>query len=324
MTGYEPTLPRYRDLPSRGDIDHCAWGLFGADDQVGMFNLQTSERVLAAARLVRQGRVFPLNWRLEYPDPPVYGRGALQHRMVSFPPDDWGHDDWYDNFYPQASSQWDGLTHVGVGGGVFYNGVTKAQVTGEFGTKNGIEQWARRGIVGRCVLLDYARWHERELGSLARDERLSISVDQLEAVRRAQGVELQPGDVLLLRSGWMEWYEHQDAGTREAVSRPGATRFPGLESTTAMAEYLWDHQLAAVAADNPALDAQPSRDGGDGRVFLHYYLLGRFGMAIGEMFYLEELAADCARDGVYEAFFTSAPLNKLGGCGSPSNALALK
>jgi kynurenine formamidase len=317
-------LPRYRELPTRDGVDHCAWGLFGEADQVGMFNLQTPERVTKAARLVRQGKVFPLNWKLEMPSPPVYGRGALKHSIVSFPPDDWGHDDWYDNFYPQASSQWDGLTHVGIGGGLFYNGVRKDQVTGAPGTRNGIEHWAERGIAGRCVLLDYARWHERERGPLLRNETHLISVDDLEGVRRAQGVALEAGDVLLIRTGWMEWYEQQDEATRVAVSQPGATRFPGLDSTEEMAAYLWDHGLCAVAADNPAVEARPSRNAGDGRIFLHYYLLGRFGMAIGEMFYLERLAAECAADGTYEAFFTSAPLNKLGGAGSPPNALAIK
>jgi kynurenine formamidase len=316
-------LPRFRDLPTVGDIDHCGWGVFGQGDQVGMFNLQTEERVAAAARLVRRGRMFSLNWKLELPDPPLYGRGALRHSMTAFQPGDWGHDDWYDNFYPQASSQWDGLTHVGVGGGVFYNGVVKSQVTGAEDTRNGVEHWARRGIAGRCVLLDWARWHERERGPVSPGERYPVSVDEVEAVRKSQGVELEPGDVLLLRFGWMAWYEQQDRATRERLSS-GPVRFPGLASTKAMAEYLWDHQLCAVASDNPALEAEPARDPHEERIFLHYYMLGRFGMAIGEMFYLEEFAADCAADGVSEAFFTSAPLNKLGGAGSPPNALAIK
>ena len=317
-------LPAYDDLPTRGEIDHCAWALFGNDDEVGMFNLQTPDRIAEAARLVQRGAMFPLNWQLELPWPPVYGRGEIRHTIVSFPPDDWGHDDWYDNYYPQASSQWDALTHVGVGGGVFYNGVTKDQVTGKPGTRNGVEHWARRGIAGRFVLLDFIRWYERERSPLARDETHFITVEELEACRLAQGVEIRAADVLLVRTGWMEWYEAQDAASRQALSAAGPVRFPGLEGSHGMARYLWDHRLCAVASDNPALEAEPRRGLGEDRIFLHYYMLGRFGMAIGEMFYLEALAADCARDGVYEGFLTSAPLNKLGGCGSPPNALAFK
>jgi len=320
-----PSLPRYDDLPTtRGDIDHNAWGVFGDDDEVGLFNLQTPERIAAAAKLVRRGAMFSLNWQLELPWPPLYGRGEIKHSIVSFPPDDWGHDDWYDNYYPQASSQWDGLTHVGVGGGVFYNGVTKAQVTGQPGTRNGIEHWARRGIAGRFVLLDFIRWFESANGPLSRNETHFITVDELEACRSAHGVAIEEGDVLLIRTGWMEWYEAQGAATRETLAGSGRVRFPGLEGTRAMARYLWDHGLCAVASDNPALEAEPRRGTGEDSIFLHFYMLGRFGMAIGEMFYLEALAADCAADGVYEGFLTSAPLNKLGGCGSPPNALAFK
>ena len=47
-------------------------------------------------------------------------------------------------------------------------------------------------------------------------------------------------------------------------------------------------------------------------------------MAVGELFDLEALAADCAADGVYEAFFTAAPLHLRGGIGSPGNALAIR
>lgn len=52
--------------------------------------------------------------------------------------------------------------------------------------------------------------------------------------------------------------------------------------------------------------------------------LGGFGMPIGEMFYLEDLAADCAEDNVYSFFFTSAPLNKENGVASPPNAMCIK
>ena len=58
--------------------------------------------------------------------------------------------------------------------------------------------------------------------------------------------------------------------------------------------------------------------------FLHHWIIGRFGMAIGEMFQLSPLAADCGADGIYEFLFVGAPLNVQGGTGSPPNALAIK
>ena len=54
-------LPRYQDLPTAPRGGRSAWGLFGPDDNLGLVNLMTPERVAAAARLVRTGRMFPLD-----------------------------------------------------------------------------------------------------------------------------------------------------------------------------------------------------------------------------------------------------------------------
>jgi hypothetical protein len=59
-------------------------------------------------------------------------------------------------------------------------------------------------------------------------------------------------------------------------------------------------------------------------IFMHIRLLPLFGLPIGEFFDLDALADDCASDGVYEFFFTSAPLNLKAGVASPPNALAIK
>jgi hypothetical protein len=57
---------------------------------------------------------------------------------------------------------------------------------------------------------------------------------------------------------------------------------------------------------------------------LHHWIVGRFGMAIGEVIQTTHLAADFASDGVYERFLVSTPLNTAGGAGSPPNALVIK
>ena len=74
----------------------------------------------------------------------------------------------------------------------------------------------------------------------------------------------------------------------------------------------------------PSLESWPPPNFLDPEGFLHHFLLGRFGIAIGELFVLDALADDCANDGVYEGFFTSAPLNVPGGTGTPPNALFIK
>ena len=77
MTTEIRKLPGYPELPVKaGAPEGSAWGLFGDDDQLGCLNLLTPERVVAAAELVRKGAVFPLNLRIDEPNPPLFGRGA--------------------------------------------------------------------------------------------------------------------------------------------------------------------------------------------------------------------------------------------------------
>jgi kynurenine formamidase len=308
--------PGYRDLPVKpGAPPGSAWGLWGDDDELGCLNLLTPERTAAAAKLVRKGAVFPLNLRIDRPDPPLYGRGAVRQTITMGGS---GRDDYLDNFWPQASSQWDSLRHIRHPEFGWYNGVTDEQIVPGDSGKLGIDVPARRGIAGRAVLLNIAR--SRSIDYAASD---AISVGDLEACRKAQGVEFQGGDVLLVRTGWLAWYLSEATPEQRAeMSDRNRLRAPGLAAGEAMAEYLWDSHVAAVAADNPALEAWPPREETGG--FLHHRLIPLLGMPIGELWQLDALAGDCAEDGVYECFFTSAPLNVPGGVGSPPNALAVK
>ncbi len=316
------TLPSYSELP----IDPArpagsAWGVFGDDDEVGTINLLTPERVVRAAGLVRKGAVFSLNWDVEKPSPPVLGRRPLRHTYIDLQP---GTDDYYDTFYPQASSQWDSLCHMGHPEHGFYNGRGMAEFTGRAGSRNGIDNWARRGIAGRFVLADVARWREAKGAPVDNAEMDAITVDQLDATLAWQGSELEDGDVLLIRLGWIGWYEAQTQETRDALAAmpvPGM-KTPGLSADRSTDEWLWDRHVAAVASDVPALEALPYEPTVE--KFLHWRVIPLLGLAVGEMFVLDALGADCVEDGVYEGLFTAAPINKAGGSGSPANALAIK
>lgn len=318
----EQELPDFEALPVKpGNPLHSAWGLWGDDDEVGTLNLLTEERVLAAAGLVRTGKVFPLNWELELPDPPFFRRETLRHqikstrRMVN--------EDVYHDFNTQSSSQWDGLTHYGnTLHQSFYNGVKPADITGQPGTRNGMQVWARRGIAGRGVLLDYARWAEANGVALQPGTRQEIPASHLEAVAQAQGVTFQTGDILVVRSGWMKWYLEQDQATRTAYAGQIPPQAIGLTQGDESLRFLWNNHFAAVAGDTLAFEVYPALPGM--APFMHETILALWGMPIGEMFYLEALADACSRDGRYEFFLTSAPLNKLGGVASPPNALAIK
>jgi kynurenine formamidase len=122
----------------------------------------------------------------------------------------------------------------------------------------------------------------------------------------------------------MAWYEAAGIEDRLYAARaPEEIGTPGLAHEEEVARWLWDEHVAAVATDSPALEVLPV-DQTSAEKFLHIRLIPLLGIAIGEMFQLEDLAADCAEDGVYEGLFTAAPLNKTGGSGSPANALAIK
>jgi kynurenine formamidase len=314
-------LPPYSGLPI--DARHpprSAWGVFGEDDSIGTVNLLTAERVRAGVALARRGALFSLNWNLELPEPPVLGRGRLRHTVLNV---GWATDDHYDNFYPQASSQWDALCHVGIPEVGLYNGRDIRHVSGVTGSPNGIEHLARRGIAGRYVLIDVPRSREARGRSYHPASGEAISVDEIELILSAEQVRLEIGDILLIRFGWVGWYETLSETERASLARDPDFLATGLDRSESTAAWLWDHHVAAIAADNPGLESNPI-DSSNVDGFLHFRLIPLLGILIGELFALDELAADSVQDRVFEGFFTAAPLNKVGGSGSPANALAIK
>jgi kynurenine formamidase len=303
-------MPSYDELPGGS-----ATGVFGESDALGCLNHLTPERVAQGARLVEKGVAFSLNAPVDWPSPPLFARKPVWHYVIKKPvaalTGTASREDYLDSFYPQASSQWDGFLHVwDPVSRTFYNGRTNEEV--------GTEAWAERGIAGRGVLLDLARWAEHVGEPIDWQVRRAISVPDLEACAEWHQVEIQPGDILLLRTGWTAGYESSTHEFKLSLGG-GYPAFPGLEASEQMAARLWDWQISAVASDNPALEAFPI----ELPEFLHIYLLPRLGIPIGELWWMERLADDCADDGRYAFFFTSAPLNVKGGIGSPANALAV-
>ncbi|MGH9836270.1 MAG: cyclase family protein [Blastocatellia bacterium] len=318
-------LPTFAELPVKPDYPpHSAWGVFGDDDQIGTLNLLTPERVASAARLVQTGQVFALNWELELPDPPLFNRAALRHTINRRRKNVF--DDVYDNFNTQSSSQWDGLRHFGHRQHGFYNGVTEEQIADETNPRNGIHHWARRGIAGRGVLIDFKRFAAAQGIVFNPGERYGITPEQLQAAADWQGLRFQTGDILLLRTGWIEWYCGLSEEQRTQIAQPGALQIAGLEQGEDSLRFLWDNHFAAIVCDNPPFEALPpaTPDKDENPGMMHGTIIGLWGMPIGEMFRLDALAAACAADHRYEFFFTAAPLNKLGGVASPPNALAIK
>jgi kynurenine formamidase len=313
----------YRELPEDDGIRH-SWGYWGADDVLGCLNRLTPERVLAARDCVRRGAVFPLNWDIALPEPGLFERPSLRHELV---PENTAMpvNDVISDWNTQSSSQWDGFRHVSWPDHGRYNGRDD----------HGMQHWARRGIVGRGLLVDVARWREQVSRPIRFDRPDPVTAADLTRALAAQGSEVQAGDVLLIRTGWISWYLGASDQERTEISHRTRMTSPGLLADETMAELLWDLRLSAVVADNPSLELWPTRndghtrsaDGGWERVFpvsLHTRILAGLGMPIGEMWDLERFAADCAEDHVYEAMLCASPLNLAGAAASPANVVVIK
>lgn len=307
------SLPSYDELPliEPLGLPH-AWDVW--DPNLGTVGLCSPERVRAAAALIRTGETFNLNLPLTEPDPPLFGRKPYHHEIFAT---DRNHvDDRIDGFYPQSSSQWDGLRHVRAREHGFFGGTTDEPQPGTGGL--GIEHWSG-GIVGRGLLLDVARHRERTGRPLDPLASEVIEPDDLEATAAAQGVSTRTGDILCVRTGWIEAFRALDRAAREALCEQPPVS--GLSGSEAMARLLWDAHPAALATDNPTVEVAP----GDPKVgSLHRRLLPALGFAVAELLDFGPLAAACAADRRYEFFFVAVPLNLPGGVGSPANALGIR
>ncbi|GAA1022274.1 cyclase [Acrocarpospora pleiomorpha] len=312
-------LPKYADLPPAELGGRSAWGLWGERDSLGRLNLQGADAVLRGGRLVRRGALFPLNAPIDLLDPPLYRRPRVEHTVVN--KNGKSLDDALHHFAPQASSQWDALGHVSYSPDVFYGGVTAGELLAEHvGT---IEHWAKKGIAGRGVLLDMSS-HLTVRGVTAGDS-VAFTADDLERALTATGLTLEQGDVLLIRTGFLSWYLEQGVDVRTTLSDRTGLKAAGIDHSEEMAEWLWDSGVAAIASDSPSVEVWPP-DEASGSVFglLHRVLIGQLGFPIGELWWLDDLAADCARTNDYEMFLVSAPLHVPGGLGSTANAIAIR
>lgn len=208
--------------------------------------------------------MFPLNWKLESPQPVLFGRSEIEHAYKPLVPGDMAFDDCYNNFNTQSSTQWDGLRHVAhLPSGQFYNGVKTTEVARGTPDSNGrlaIHHMARRGIAGRAVLLDYGRWAAKNNPSFDPFERMEITVEELDKVAEAQGVQFEIGDILMVRTGWMEAYERYGDQVREKIVDLENPSCAGVKACEDTFRWIWDHHFAAVASDNFPFEAFPPTD----------------------------------------------------------------
>jgi kynurenine formamidase len=294
------------------------WGRWGKDDERGTVNLITAEVVRRAATLVKRGQVFSLGLTFGAEGPqigqggrvnPMHLMTAVDQKLPADYPEAFRYADDIMVFPLQCATQWDSLAHVHYDGQL-YNGFPATTTTYGGAARNGIDK-VGAGVVSRGVLLDLAR----AAGMARLQPGYAITPADLEAAERTQGVRVESGDVLLVRTGHLSVFKVE--GDRVGYMR----MMPGLG--IACAAWLHGREVAAVAADTNSVEVIPFEDPKT-PLPLHLVCLRDMGLTLGEMFDLDALADDCAADGVWEFLFSAPPLKITGGVGSPLNPLAVK
>ena len=330
------------------------WGDWGDEDELGRINLVTGEKVLQGVREVEAGVTFCLSLPLDLPGgttlnqrrhPPklaptedMDGNPARFYNVRMSDMKDYGDpkyvDVWADDNVTlslQYSTQWDSLAHAGAefdadGDGdeepVYYNGYRAGtDLEGPtpdgrcFAHHLGLEHMAFHGVQGRGVLVDL-RHH---LG----DGWQPVNLATLREIMAADGVVVEPADMLLLHTGYatkiLEW-------NKQATPRDLFATSCFLDAKDdALLQWIADSQVSALVADNYAVEGLLGKDqDADRHSFLpiHHLCLFKLGVPLGELWYLDELATWLREHGRSRFLVTAPPLRLPGAVGSPVTPIA--
>ena len=287
------------------------WGKWGADDERGAANYIQPQQVVAAAKLIQTGKLYSLAIPLDSTGPVFPSRIAPQHIMVATGADyasglasAYGTAKFADDYIYmplQGSTQWDALSHSWYGK-TLYNNIDEASIKSApaagGATKLGIEN-VKTGFVGRAVLIDVLAYKG---GSLPTG--YAISRADIEGTLKKQKTKVQEGDVVIIRTGVVPAYYEQ----KTPMARLEFIMGPQAGINVDVVDWVAEAKVAGVAADNIALEVFPNPV--PEKTFnVHGALLKDLGVYIGEIWWLEDLAAACAEDGRYEFFLAAQPLN---------------
>jgi kynurenine formamidase len=325
------------------------WGDFGPDDQLGRLNLITPERRRAAAAEVREGLAFCLSLPLDCPRQQFNPRRFPPQLAYSMRGDDPVMNYPYERVFPgmkeavcddrvtlslQYSTQWDALCHMGcvVEGGeggeaevTYYNGFKANQdvrgpvdylagdaaVEAPYGALAlGIERLAETGLQARGVMID--------LHAHVGMARVPIGYERLMRIFEADKVEVEPGDVLCLRTGFDRSLLAQYGDPAIRLDPHACSGLDGFDER--LLQWVDDSGCAALVSDNEAVEVSPDfqrQDRHGIRVPLHHLCLYKLGIPLGEFFLLSDLADWLRANGRNRFLFTAPPLRLPGAVGSP-------
>lgn len=299
------------------------WGRWGELDERGTLNLLTADRIVVAAGLVRTGRTVSCAIPITEEMPVHPSRPGVVHTFALTGTDlaagavegradggFMGADD-HISMPLQSATHWDGLAHV-AWGNAMYNGYWVGNV-GAYGGARRLSTHLNAGaVVGRGLLLDVARDHDVKW----LEPGYPITPDDLEACARAEGVRINAGDLLLVRTGEMTWYYSLQDKTPY-----WAGRHAGLSRDNV--EWLHGHDVAAVGIDNRTFEVVPFEDPYEIAYPVHSRVIRDLGLTIGELWWLDDLAEACRQEERWEFLLVAPPLNVINAAGAPVAPVAV-
>lgn len=312
-----------KDTPSN-------WGKWGAEDELGALNVLGRAEALKGVSSVVTGEVYTLQMQMGTKRSPgdmmwLDRKGVERTNVLD--QSTWesgsgtntgGTSDirWADDIatlYLQGSTHYDAIGHVWYEDKL-YNGIDAHETIGEM-KRASIMPIAEKGVVARGVLIDMAR--HRGKPWLDREE--TITLDELLAAARDQGSEIEPRDIILIRTGWPAYWFHVDNPEKfyEDYSEPG------LSYSRELVEWFQENEIPNLVSDTLGNEASIHKECGIDSL-LHAALIRNLGIAFTEQAWLEDLADACARDNRWTFLYSAAPLKIVGAAGGPVNPMAIR
>jgi kynurenine formamidase len=214
--------------------------------------------------------------------------------------------------YLQGSTQYDALGHVWYDDQI-WNGYDADTTIGGL-AKASVCPIGERGVVGRGILIDMARYRKKDV----LDPGETFTHVDLMAAAKAQGVTIEKRDILIIRTGWIgSFYKKSHDEFYANFKEPGLTYSPEL------VHWFQEMEIPNLVTDTIANEVTSDPVSGVD-LPLHNALMRNLGITLTEIAQLDPLADDCAADGQYTFLYTAAPLKVVGGTGAPVNPIVLK
>ena len=196
--------------------------------------------------------------------------------------------------------------------GQIWNGFDARTTVGGL-DKASIGPIAERGVVGRGILIDIARWRGKE----ALDPAETFTHEDLVACAEDQGTPIEKHDVLVVRTNFLKHFFDQGERFYDDFCEPGLVYSPELVR--------WFHEMEIPNLATDTIANEITYDPSNGAALpLHCALMRNLGVALTEICDLEELAADCAQDRQFTFMYAAAPLKIAKAAGTPVNPMAIK